>query len=71
MAAADASGKQKTWVVVGASRGIGHELVEQVLARGDRVYATVRKGLDSFWPDQGDKCQVLKCDVAEEKSIEV
>ncbi|GAB7070218.1 SDR family oxidoreductase [Mycobacterium hodleri] len=32
----------KTWFIVGASRGIGRELAEQLLARGDHVAATVR-----------------------------
>ena len=33
----------KTWFVTGASRGMGRELVEQALARGARVAATVRR----------------------------
>lgn len=32
----------RTWLVTGASRGIGRLLTEQLLARGDRVAATVR-----------------------------
>jgi len=32
----------KTWFIVGASRGMGRELAEQLLARGDHVAATVR-----------------------------
>lgn len=39
--AKDAEGK--TYVVVGASTGIGLELVKQLIARGSKVYATVRK----------------------------
>ncbi|HZR39779.1 MAG TPA: hypothetical protein VFB12_06675 [Ktedonobacteraceae bacterium] len=31
-----------TWFITGASCGIGRELTEQVLARGDRVAATLR-----------------------------
>jgi len=31
-----------TWFITGASRGIGRELTEQALARGDRVAATLR-----------------------------
>ena len=33
----------KTWFVTGASRGMGRELVEQLLARGDSVAATLRR----------------------------
>ena len=32
----------KTWFITGASRGMGRELVEQLLARGDHVAATAR-----------------------------
>merc|ERR1719495_986996 len=44
----------KTWLVTGCSSGIGLELVTQLAARGDRVYATCRKkessktGVDSI-----------------------
>ena len=60
-----------TWVIVGASRGIGHEFVEQLLARGDKVVATVRGDTSSYWPEQKDGCQVLNCDVSKEESIDV
>ena len=68
-----ASGRERetTWLIVGASRGIGCEFVEQILARGDRVVATVRRNTASFWSGQRDRCQVLICDVANEKSIDV
>ena len=32
-----------TWFVTGASRGFGRELTEQLLARGDRVAATLAR----------------------------
>jgi NAD(P)-dependent dehydrogenase (short-subunit alcohol dehydrogenase family) len=32
-----------TWLITGASRGFGRELAEQLLARGDRVAATLRR----------------------------
>jgi NAD(P)-dependent dehydrogenase (short-subunit alcohol dehydrogenase family) len=32
----------KTWLITGASRGMGRELVQQLLARGDYVAATAR-----------------------------
>ena len=67
----NAGGGNKSWVIVGASRGIGHEFVEQALARGDRVVATVRGDISTFWPEQKDQCQILNCDVSDERSIDV
>ena len=57
----------KTWFITGASRGFGRELTEQLLARGDRVAATLRK------PDQladlaavhGDRLWVRALDVTD------
>jgi NAD(P)-dependent dehydrogenase (short-subunit alcohol dehydrogenase family) len=60
---------KKTWLIVGASRGIGYEFVEQLLARGDRVIATVRGNTSAFWPEHKDRCTVFNCDVAKEDSI--
>ena len=65
------SGPTKTWVIVGASRGIGHEFVEQLLARGDRVIATVRGNTSTYWPEQKNQCTVLNCDVAVDKVVNV
>lgn len=43
----------KTWFITGASRGFGRELTEQLLARGDRVAATMRRpdreSTDRLW----------------------
>lgn len=65
--------RQTTWLVVGASRGIGHEFVNQLLARGDVVYATVRKDAASFWPEAQEqgRCKVFICDIVEQQSIDV
>ena len=67
--------EKKTWVVVGASRGLGHEFVKQLLARGDNVLATVRKpSLEtavSLWPNTEDRCQIYDCDMLSPGSIDV
>jgi NAD(P)-dependent dehydrogenase (short-subunit alcohol dehydrogenase family) len=64
----------KTWLIVGASRGIGLEFVRQILARGDRVIATVRghgSALEAIVHDAPDRATILMCDVSHEQGINV
>lgn len=46
-----------TWVIVGASRGIGLEFVRQLIAREERIFATVRETnafhASSLWSEVG------------------
>jgi NAD(P)-dependent dehydrogenase (short-subunit alcohol dehydrogenase family) len=71
-----------TWVIIGASRGIGLELVRQVLARGDQVYAAVRdpyRASELWQLAAGHQtpnfipgaCVIHQCDVTQEESINV
>jgi short chain dehydrogenase len=68
----------KTYLVVGASRGIGLEFVRQLLARGDQVIAAVRDPYkaNELWqlsassPRPG-ACVIHECDVTREDSIDV
>ncbi|RGP64309.1 protoporphyrinogen oxidase [Fusarium sporotrichioides] len=67
----------KTWVVVGASRGIGLEFVKQLLEAGQEVIATVRdpdnaKQLSGVIQAQKNpkNCTVEQCDVASSESID-
>lgn len=60
-----------TWFVTGASRGLGRELAEQLLARGDRVVATCRRPeqLDDLREANGDRLQVRQLDVNDTASM--
>jgi NAD(P)-dependent dehydrogenase (short-subunit alcohol dehydrogenase family) len=53
-----------TWFITGASRGFGRELAEQLLARGDRVAATLRRPgqLDDLAAQYGDRLWVRALD---------
>lgn len=67
-----------TWVIIGASRGIGLEFVRQLLERGDQVIAAVRniETANRIWQLTGTQtrpgsCLIDQCDVTDEASIEV
>lgn len=57
----------KTWFIAGASRGMGRELAEQLLARGDRVAATARDtgALADLVDRYGDRLWLRPLDVTD------
>jgi NAD(P)-dependent dehydrogenase (short-subunit alcohol dehydrogenase family) len=57
----------KTWFITGASSGLGRELAELLLQRGDRVAATVRKSdaLHDFVAKYGERLWVATLDVTD------
>jgi NAD(P)-dependent dehydrogenase (short-subunit alcohol dehydrogenase family) len=61
----------KTWFVTGASRGMGRELVEQVLERGDAVAATLRRPeqLDDLAQRYGDRLWRRALDVTDHSAV--
>jgi NAD(P)-dependent dehydrogenase (short-subunit alcohol dehydrogenase family) len=61
-----------TWFITGASRGLGRELTEQALARGDRVAATLRRPeqLDDVADTYGDRLWRRRLDVTDTARIE-
>lgn len=68
----------KTWLILGASRGIGLEFVKQLLAKNERIIATVREPwaghASGLWGQAGGdhgRCQMYTCDILSELSIEV
>lgn len=65
----------KTWLVTGASRGIGLALVNELLIRGCNVIAACRnpEGERDFWEikrDYKDRFDSLKLDVTDPSSIQ-
>jgi NAD(P)-dependent dehydrogenase (short-subunit alcohol dehydrogenase family) len=61
----------KTWFITGTSSGFGRQLTEKLLARGDRVAATLRKAgaLDDLKATHGDRLWITSMDVTDTTSI--
>src|SRR5258707_104977 len=61
----------KTWFITGTSSGFGRTLAEKLLARGDRVAATLRKVnvLDDLKAQYGDDLWVALLDVTDAEAV--
>ena len=61
----------KTWFITGTSTGFGRELTEKLLARGDRVAATLRKTdmLDDLKTRYGDQLWIASLDVTNAQAV--
>ncbi|RYE92478.1 MAG: SDR family oxidoreductase, partial [Myxococcales bacterium] len=61
----------KTWFITGTSTGLGRALTEKLLARGDRVAATVRRpdALDDLKRQHGDRLWVAPLDVTDMAAV--
>ena len=57
----------KTWFITGTSSGFGRTLTEQLLERGDRVAATLRRpeALESLRAEHGDRLWTARLDVTD------
>jgi len=69
--------KSKTYLIVGASRGIGLELVRQLLLQQHQVIAVVRsiESASSLWQltnatARPNQCVIEQCDVADSTQID-
>jgi NAD(P)-dependent dehydrogenase (short-subunit alcohol dehydrogenase family) len=63
------------WVVTGANRGIGLEFAKQLIARGDRVIATVRdakraSALRDLAQAAAGTLEIFACDTASDSGVE-
>jgi NAD(P)-dependent dehydrogenase (short-subunit alcohol dehydrogenase family) len=61
----------KTWFITGTSSGFGRLMTESLLARGDRVAATLRKVeiLDDLKVQHGERLWVTRLDVTDATAI--
>jgi len=61
----------KTWFITGASSGFGRILTEKLLARGDRVAATVRREhiLDDLQAQHGERLWVANLDLTHTNAV--
>jgi NAD(P)-dependent dehydrogenase (short-subunit alcohol dehydrogenase family) len=61
----------KTWFITGTSSGFGRAMTEKLLARGDRVAATLRqiKSLDDLKAKYGDRLWIATLDVTDSDAV--
>lgn len=61
----------KTWFITGTSSGFGRQMTEQLLGRGDRVFATLRKvgALDDLKAAHGKRLQIATLDVTDGDAV--
>jgi NAD(P)-dependent dehydrogenase (short-subunit alcohol dehydrogenase family) len=62
---------QKTWMITGASAGLGRLMTEKLLERGDRVVGTLRRAgaLDDLATRYGDQLQIVRLDVTDTGAV--
>ena len=61
----------KSWFITGTSSGFGRQMTEQLLERGDRVFATLRKtaALDDLKAAHGDRLHIATLDVTDAAAV--
>lgn len=61
---------QKTWLITGASRGIGAEIAKAVLAAGDQLIATARRKTDLHEFESNPNVLTLSLDITDEAQVQ-
>ena len=61
---------QKTWLITGASRGIGAEIAKAVLAAGNQLIATARKKTDLQQFESNPNVLTLSLDITDEAQVQ-
>jgi NAD(P)-dependent dehydrogenase (short-subunit alcohol dehydrogenase family) len=61
----------RAWLITGTSSGFGRQLTEQLLQRGDRVFATLRRqgALDDLRAAHGDRLRIATLDVTDTTAV--
>ena len=61
----------KTWLITGTSTGLGRLMTERLLARGDKVIATLRKSgaLDDLQAQYNGRLHILLLDVTDTVAV--
>ena len=61
----------RTWFITGVSSGLGREMAEQLLARGERVAGTARRlaALDDLKAQHGDRLWLASLDVTDTPAV--
>jgi len=64
--------KERTWLITGASSGLGRNIAEAVLASGDRLVATARdpRRLEDLVKKYGNQIRTASLDVSDEKAAQ-
>lgn len=64
--------KERTWLITGASSGLGRNIAEAVLASGNRLVATARdpRRLKDLVKKYGDQIRTASLDVSDEKATQ-
>ena len=61
---------QKTWLITGASRGIGAEIAKAVLAAGNQLIATARRKTDLHAFESNPNVLTLSLDITDEAQVQ-